>query len=263
MRVVAPSEAPSTALLRLDELSPGVAALTLTRPAQLNALSPPLIDTLIAQCQQLHTRADLKVLVLRGEGRAFCAGFDLDFFKQTTGQDRVVSLGRDMAEAVANLPMVTVAALQGACIGSGAILAAACDVRVADDSLVVAIPEVDMGIPLIWSGIPRLMRVLGPALTHELVLSCRRMMAAEAEQRGFVSQRVPVGTLDAAALALAERLAAKSNAVLRQTKALLAESLAAAVPLNDGAHEAAATATVMADAETAEKREAYLRQRRR
>ncbi len=153
--------------------------------------------------------------------------------------------------------------MQGACIGSGAILAAACDLRVADDSLVVAIPEVDMGIPLIWSGVPRLMRVLGPALTHELVLTCRRMTAAEALQRGFVSQVVPVGTLEAAALALAERVAGKSGEVLRQTKALLASSLAAAVPLNDGAQEAAATATAMADAETAELRDAYLRQRRR
>ena len=70
---------------------------------------------------------------------------------------------------------LTIARIQGWCVGGGLVLAAACDLRLAADTARFSIPEVDLGIPLAWGGIPRLVREIGPALTKELVLTCPRL----------------------------------------------------------------------------------------
>ena len=103
----------------------------------------------------------------------------------------VGDLGRIMAEAVTDMRALTVVGVHGRCVGGGVVLAAACDLRVAADDAVFSIPEVELGIPLAWAGIPRLVREIGPALTKELVLTCRPFSPAEAAAFGFVNRVVP------------------------------------------------------------------------
>jgi enoyl-CoA hydratase/carnithine racemase len=123
-----------------------------------------------------------------------------------------------MADAIAGMRAVTVARIHGHCVGGAVVLAAACDLRVAADDTVFSIPEIDLGIPLTWGGIPRLMSELGPALTKELVMTCRPFGAAEAKGAGFVNRVVPSSLLDDEIEDLVSQLETKSAYTLFCTK---------------------------------------------
>ena len=127
-------------------------------------------------------------------------------------------LGRLMADAIEGMKAVTIAAVRGWCVGGGLVLAAACDLRVAADDARFSIPEVDLGIPLAWGGIPRLVREIGPARTKDLVMTCRPFDAAEAAAAGFLTDVVDPGSLDATVDDLAGSLAAKAPYTLWATK---------------------------------------------
>jgi enoyl-CoA hydratase/carnithine racemase len=198
-----------------------VATVVLHRPERLNALSRVLLGELVDACRWLDDRHELKVVVVRGEGRCFSAGFDLDDFA-SAGPDvsprAAADLGRLAAEALTDVRALTIAAVHGHCVGGALVLAAACDLRLAADDARFSIPEVDLGIPLAWGGIPRLVRELGPAITKELVLTCRPFDAAEAHSLRFVNRVVPAAELVTAAEALAAELATKPAFALRTTK---------------------------------------------
>jgi enoyl-CoA hydratase/carnithine racemase len=123
-----------------------------------------------------------------------------------------------MADAIEAMRAVTIASIHGHCIGGGLVLASACDLRVASATARFAIPEVDLGIPLTWGGIPRLVRDVGPAMTKELVMTCRPFDAAEAKAIGFLNRVVADDRLDSEVDALAELLQAKSALTLTATK---------------------------------------------
>ena len=106
--------------------------------------------------------------------------------------------GRLMAEALERTSPVLIAALHGHVVGGGLVISSACDLRIATTDVSFSIPEVDLGIPLAWGGIPRLVREIGPALTKELVMTCRPFGASEAMNAGFLNRVVPPGELDTA-----------------------------------------------------------------
>jgi enoyl-CoA hydratase/carnithine racemase len=113
---------------------------------------------------------------------------------------------------------ITIARVHGHCIGGGLVLAAACDLRVAASDAYFSIPEVDLGIPLAWGGIPRLVREIGPALTKELVMTCRPFTSAEAQAAGFLNRVVASADLDQEVESLVAQLLTKSPLTLRSTK---------------------------------------------
>src|SRR4029453_6865374 len=119
---------------------------------------------------------ELRVVVVRGEGRSFSAGFDLDDFAgqaMEMSPRQTAALGRIAAEALTDVRPLTIGAIHGHCVGGGVVLAAACDLRLAADDARFSIPEVDLGIPLAWGGIPRLVRERGPATPNDPPLRCR------------------------------------------------------------------------------------------
>lgn len=199
-----------------------VVSIVLDRPDRLNALSRVLLGELIEACEWIDRQSTIKVVVVRGTGRAFSAGFDLADF--ASGDDSAAStrqtadLGRLATEALGELGPITIAALHGHCVGGGLVLASACDLRIAASDTRFSIPEVDLGIPLAWGGIPRLVRELGPAITKELVLTCRVFDADEAHRLRWLNQVVRADELEAAAFHLARDLAAKPTYALRTTK---------------------------------------------
>ena len=211
---------PTLECLRWSQDGP-VGRITLARPEKLNALSARLLGEMIELCAWLHRRSDVRVVVVAGEGRAFSAGFDLgDFSAPTTGDPRDgADLGRLATDALTDVPQLTIAAVHGRCIGGGTVLVGACDLRVASEDALFSIPEVDLGIPLAWGGIPRLVRELGPAITKELVLTCRPFSAEEARSLRWINTVVPRGDLDRHVTELATSLAAKPLYALRATKA--------------------------------------------
>jgi enoyl-CoA hydratase/carnithine racemase len=215
---------PSPALTTVQVAVDGaVGRLTLDRPDQLNPLGTTTLLELAEAARWFDTQPEVKAVVVTGAGRAFSAGADLASFGDADANGGLTprdaaDAGRRMAEALEAMRAVTVAAIHGYCIGGGVVLAAACDLRVAAVDTVFSIPEVDLGIPLAWGGIPRLVREIGPAMTRELVLTCRRFSAEEAKALGLLNRVVPAGDVLATAEELAGSLAAKSRLTLTATK---------------------------------------------
>lgn len=209
------------------------AAITLNRPDKLNPLGTTTLTELVDAACHLDTLPALKVVVVAGRGRAFSAGADLAAFAPAALDGRgdaaparssadvarnAADAGRRMVEAIEAMRAVTIAKLHGHCVGGAVVLAAACDLRVAADDTRFSIPEIDLGIPLTWGGIPRLVRDIGPARTKELVMTCRPFGAAEALGTGFLNQVVPASGLDAAVDQLVGLLVSKSTFGLTATK---------------------------------------------
>jgi enoyl-CoA hydratase/carnithine racemase len=206
-----------------------IGRLTLAQPDQLNPLGVvPLQE--IARAAGWFDTTDASIVVVTGEGRGFSSGFDLREFADSSLAASVDSrtqadLGRLMAEAMERMRALTIAAIKGPCIGGGLVLAGVCDLRIAADDTTFAIPEVDLGIPLAWGGIPRLVRELPPAVVRELVLTCRPFDAAEARSLGLVNRVVPRDELETTVDELAEQLARKAPSVVAATKRQVATAL--------------------------------------
>lgn len=197
-------------------------SITLNRPDKLNPLGSATLEELVAAARWFDARPEVKVVVIAGSGRAFSAGADLAAFATAANgaaaMREAADAGRRMADAIEAMRAVTVVRLHGHCVGGGVVLAAACDLRVAAENTRFSIPEVDLGIPLAWGGIPRLVREIGPSLTKELVMTCRPFDAAEAKAAGFVNRVVPEADLDATVDELVEQLIGKSVLTLCGTK---------------------------------------------
>jgi len=215
----------------------------LRRPERRNALDATALEE-IADCfASLQTRFETRVVVLGGRGPSFCAGADR---KDPPGAARMragsgatprerrhaAQLGRRALEAIERLDAVTIARLHGHAIGGGFALALACDFRVAAEDTALAIPEVDLGIPLAWGAVPRLVRDVGALRARELILLCESIDAAQALAWGLVNRVVPAERLDAAVSELAERLAAKPELAVHMTKTQL-RAYAATAALGD------------------------------
>jgi enoyl-CoA hydratase/carnithine racemase len=230
-----------------------VGRLVLARPAKLNPLSTATLHEIAAAARWFDEQPAVKVVVVAGEGRAFSAGADLGAFAGpdpgVAAQRSAADAGRQAADAIEAMRAVTVARLHGHCVGGGVVLAAACDLRIAARSTRFAIPEIDLGIPLTWGGIPRLVRELGPAVTRELVMTGRPFDAEEAYRLGFVNRVVPDDALDDAVDELAGVLVAKSAYTLAATKAAVRSAADALVP-TDAWHEADMLLTALRDPES-------------
>ena len=206
--------------------SGATARVVFDRPDALNALSPGALRALIDACEGLARDEAIKVVRFEGAGGCFSAGADLPaFVAELGGSDAhaVADLGRLATEAVAGLPQITIAGIQGHCVGAGVVLAAACDVRIAADDARFSIPELDAGIPLGWGGMAYLVRLVGETLAADLVLSCRPFGAEEALGAGFVSRVIPAGELPMALDELEACIVGKAANVLRATKQQLRE----------------------------------------
>jgi enoyl-CoA hydratase/carnithine racemase len=261
--MIADDTPPRFELLRLD-IDGGIGRLMLNRPARLNALSPALMHEIIAASRWLATLSDLRIVVLGGEGRAFCAGFDLDAMRgaQRPIDREATDLGRRLVEAVEAIPAITLATVRGHCIGGGVLLAAACDLRIAADDARFSIPEMEIGIPLGWGGVPRLIRLLGPAVAMELVLDCNAFDAARALAWRFVNCVVPAAELDAQGLAWAQRLAQRPLNALRTTKQRFAAAADGLCSAAGSEADADALLAAYRDPETQAMQQRYIAARR-
>jgi enoyl-CoA hydratase/carnithine racemase len=153
---------------------------------------------------------------------------------------------------------VTIASIHGHCVGGGVVLAAACDLRLAARGTRFSIPEVDLGIPLAWGGIPRLVREIGPAMTKELVLSCRPFSAEEGLRLGFINRVVAEQELDQAVAELARELTAKSALTLAATKLAVNAAAEQLVSTSGAWSDADSLLGALADAESREASRAYI-----
>lgn len=201
-----------------------IVTLWLDRPERRNALDTQALETLIARLADLQRDFELKVLVLRGRGADFCSGADRTSPPGVSagmrGRERrfASQLGRRAAHALEELELVTIARVHGHALGGGCVLALACDFRIADDTAVFALPEVDLGLPLTWGALPRLAHEIGAARAREMVLMCDSIDARVAREWGLVHRVVPSSDLDAEVEHWARRIAAKPEMAVHMTK---------------------------------------------
>jgi enoyl-CoA hydratase/carnithine racemase len=259
-------DAPTFSTLRV-EVDGRIGRLTLTQPERLNPLGTVALRE-IAEAAAWFDTTTASVVVVTGEGRGFSSGFDLREFAGTdspasTSSRDQADLGRRMAEAMDRMTALTIAAIKGPCVGGGVVLAAACDLRIAADDAVFSIPEVDLGIPLAWGGILRLVREIGPARTRELVLTCRPFGPDEAAVMGFVNRVVPRAELEAAVDELAASLARKAPSVVAATKRQVHEALEDVASTTGAWADADLLGAAMRDPEARQAARDYLASRRR
>jgi enoyl-CoA hydratase/carnithine racemase len=210
----------------LVELELGrVARLELVNPP-LNLVTQELLEALDAALATLAAAApgDVRAVVVSGRGdRAFSAGSHVGEFEAQrgpAGRARHV-LESGVATRLANLPMPTIAAIEGNALGGGLELALCCDIRIASERAKLGLPEVRLAVTPGAGGTQRLPRVVGSAKARELILTGRVLTAAEAERIGLVSEVVPVGEAVARARAIGEEIAERGPIAVREAKRLI------------------------------------------
>ena len=216
----------------------GVADVRLTRPDKLNALDAPMVEGIVAAGEQVGSDPTVRVVVLSGEGRGFCAGLDFAAFQSMTedGDDAVAGLGTiaKLAQRVvriwAELPVPVIAAIHGPALGGGLQLALGADIRIVAPDAQLGALEIRWGIVPDMTGTQVLPGLVGIDRAKDLVLTGRTITGDEAVAIGLATRASddPRG----AALTLAREIAAMNPHAVRHAKRLL--DLAGSVTLDDG-----------------------------
>ncbi len=211
--------ATAAALTTLEMVSPAIAVLMLDRPERRNALSVALRDEIVDRLEGLAADEELKVVVITGAGDVFCAGFDLREFDRGFAEpafaEELWASSDRYHHAVAEFPLITIAAVNGPAIAGGLDLAVLCDLRIASATARFAHPEYTFG-DVVYGPLHDL---VGGALARELCLTGRELTADEALARGLVSAVFAPDDLLAGARALATTVARAPRANLARTKA--------------------------------------------
>ena len=212
--------------LKVDRAD-SVLTLTLNRADRLNAWNREMIGELRAFADELSQAADVRVLVITGAGRAFSAGEDVGGMQALAESDTRVyrSLARQIHsvfDALEELELPVIAAINGVAAGGGLELALACDIRIASDGARLGLPENNVGLIPGSGGISRLVKLVGLARAKEVVLLRGEMLAAdEALGLGLVHRVVPADRFALEVHAVVERLAAKAPLALGLAKLAL------------------------------------------
>jgi methylglutaconyl-CoA hydratase len=220
------AESPADAApIRVDRAARGVVTLTLDRPERRNAFDNRLIAALARTLATLAADPGVRALVLTGAGTAFSAGADLDWMRRAADYGKAENLAdaRALEAMLASLdafPRPTVARVNGAAIGGGVGLVAACDIAVAAEGAVFAMSEVRLGLlPAVVA--PFVGRAVGERACRRLFLTAERFDAAEARRLGLVHEVVAEAALDRAVAAVLGQLLEGGPEAQAATKALL------------------------------------------
>jgi enoyl-CoA hydratase len=237
-----------------------IARITLRRPERLNAIDAAVNRGLVDAVQRLDADPEARVGILRGEGRAFCAGADLEAVAAGDG----TALG-DATQSFAGFVSMEratpiVAAVHGYALAGGLELALACDVVVAAAGTQFGLPEVTRGLVAAAGGAIRLPRLVPEKRALELILTGRRFDAAEALALGLVSRVVPDDELHDAAQELAAAIAANAPAAVRESLALV-RATRGMPEAQAWEHSAAAWRSVLATDDAHEGATAFLERR--
>ena len=205
------------------ERSDAVATVVLDHRERRNAVSVSMWRELAEACASLRDDPELRCVVLRGAGEeAFVSGADISEFGEVRGSAEAERSYDDISGrgfgAVLSLEVPVIALIHGYCIGGGAALALACDLRYAADDASFAIPAARLGLGYAASGIKGLLDVVGPSAAKEIFFTARRYAADEALAMGLVNRVFPKLELDAAVAEIANRIAGNAPLTLRAVK---------------------------------------------
>lgn len=213
-----------TVTVRREETEAGtIARLTLSHEAKRNAVSPGVIRGLTTAAAELTGDPDIRIVIVEGAGtRAFSAGADVRVLAglDPEGARTFITSLHEAINAVRRLPVPVIAALRGYCFGAAMELAAACDMRIADTTLLAGMPEVRVGIPSVIEAC-LLPRLIGWGRTSELLLTGRNIDAEEALRIGFVERITSPETLDEALGEWIDMILGCGPAAIRSQKSVM------------------------------------------
>ena len=203
-----------------------IAVVRFDRGDGLNALSPEAIRELTATARSFEDDGDTSAVVLTGSAKAFSAGFDL---KDPEGRSRQsmdigslrrhLKLGPRLSQAWQEMEQVTIAAIEGFCIGGGVALAVALDFRIMASNAHIRVPEIGLGMNMSWQSVPRLLHLMGPARTKQAVIMAdQRISADKAHDWGFAQELTEPGKALDGAMAMAEMVARQPPLSVAMTK---------------------------------------------
>lgn len=211
-------------IISVEKAGP-VATVTIDRGAKRNALTQDMVLRLTDIALEFQQDTSTACVVLSGNDAEFSAGIDLGDparWKQddrTALEKRALALrGTRLCKAWEDMPQITIAAVEGVNVGGGIALTLACDWRVMGRSAYLFVPEVQIGIPLGWQTIPRLVNLTGPARAKQIVLLGEKMSADKALEWGVADFVVPDGAARGHAQALAERISKMPDLAVRMSK---------------------------------------------
>lgn len=207
-----------------------VGTLTLNRPEKLNAFADRMRQEIADGVRELAGDNGVRVLVITGAGRAFCAGGDIGYMRELMARADVdafrdlVEAGREVVTAIRAAEKPVIASVNGPAAGGGANLALACDIRIASDKASIGQTFNRIALHPDWGGTYFLPRLVGPSKALELILSGEMIDAQEAERLGIFNKVVPHGRLDEETHEWALALAAKPPVALAHAKAAVYRS---------------------------------------
>src|SRR5690349_11597035 len=207
----------------------GIERITLDRPAQLNAISPELLEDLDRACALVEDDASVRVVTLTAAGRAFCAGADLRAVRELSPDAArwsvFMGLWHRVFDRIEALPVPVIAGVHGLALAGGLELVLVADLVVADEAARLGDQHANFGLVAGGGGSQRLPRLIGARRAKELMLLGGWVDAAQALHWGLVNRVAPAGQVAAAAEALARELAGKSAAASRTAKRLVDQGL--------------------------------------
>ncbi|MER5849535.1 enoyl-CoA hydratase-related protein [Streptomyces sp. NPDC002012] len=187
----------------------GVATVVISNPAKRNAMTAAMWSALPALLERLAADPAVRVLVLTGAGDTFCAGADISSLRDPAGDPQALAVAAE--EALAAFPRPTLAAVRGYCVGGGSQLAAACDLRFAEEGASFGVTPAKLGIVYAASSTRRLVALIGPAAAKHLLFSGELIDTARALRTGLVDEVLPTGELDKRVDSYVRTLAARSQ----------------------------------------------------
>ncbi|MER8748879.1 enoyl-CoA hydratase/isomerase family protein [Mesorhizobium sp. M1050] len=219
-----------------------VGTVTLRRPEKFNALDIPMLRALETALDAAELAEGVRVVLLRGEGKGFCAGGDVEAWAQMSAADfqvQWVRYGHRVFDRLARLRQPTIAVLSGHALGGGLELAVACDFRVAETQVKLGFPETSIGVVPGWSGTQRAVRRFGAQTVRRMALGGEILLAPEARALGVVDRVVETGKAHDEARIWAEKIAERGPLATEAAKLMIAvaegeESAAATEALASG-----------------------------
>lgn len=205
----------------------GIVILTIHRPQSRNALSQKMWRELAIAAEKSLQNKKNKVLLLRGSGKQFTSGSDLKEFYEMSVEEAEAAFVtmEETISYIESLPLPTVGVINGPAMGAGFELALACDLRIGSEHTKMGIPVGSLGIKLNNQFTHRLVQMLGPSVTKELVYTGKVIGAHEAEEKGLLNRLVSAKELDRAAIELGKLISLQSPASLQAIKQSVAECM--------------------------------------
>lgn len=202
----------------VDRPAEGVGRVRLNRPKALNALNSQLLDELMQALLNFDSDADIGAMIIAGDDKAFAAGADIKEMARKTSIDMLMEKSLADRFDLSAIKKPLIAAVSGFALGGGCEIAMNCDMIVASETAVFGQPEINLGIMPGAGGTQRLTRAVGKALAMEIMLTDRKLGAQEALQSGLVNRVAPLDQYMELAIAIARKVAERSQVAIRLTK---------------------------------------------